>query len=309
LLLWLYQRSGIRLFYYSSLLVVFLTIISLLMDWMNSTANESDVIVLIYHNIQGLVTNIVAASCFAAYAVLLKKQEEALPILIPKKSLQQTGWMIAIIITYMTAVYGVNLIFRHSPNYHVPNVYHRLITQSAVAIILFMLYRKKDTQYSWPIVGAVCAYLIYHLFSMPLITGLRDGVLAGTYSSIHLALHWVSVATALYLVYQCIQIVRKKAASYISASRLSWIFSIILLIFFSHEAKHLFVALAYNENNLDYLEEQYAKAVLTIIWALCSFGLMWLGMRYKIKTLRIISLSIFCLALLKLFFFDIVKVS
>jgi uncharacterized membrane protein len=42
---------------------------------------------------------------------------------------------------------------------------------------------------------------------------------------------------------------------------------------------------------------------------LSSFGLMWLGMHYKSKTLRIISLCIFSLALLKLFFFDIADVS
>jgi uncharacterized membrane protein len=309
LLLWLYQRSGIRLFYYSSLLVVFLTIISLLMDWVNSAAFESTSIVLIYHNVQGLVTNIVAALCFAAYAMLLKKQDEKVISPILKKSLQQTGWMIAIIIAYMTAVYGVNLVFRDSMTYQVPNVYHRLITQLAVAIIFFILYRRKNTEYSWPIVGAVCAYLIYHLFSMPLITGLRNGVLAGLYSPIHLAFHWLSAAITLYLVYQSIQVVRKTSAPFISASRLSWVLSILVLIFFSHEAKHLFVTIANNGDNLEYLEEQYAKAVLTIVWGVCSFSLMWLGMRYKNKPLRIISLTIFCLALLKLFFFDIVNVS
>jgi uncharacterized membrane protein len=57
------------------------------------------------------------------------------------------------------------------------------------------------------------------------------------------------------------------------------------------------------------LQDQYAKAVLTIVWALCSFCLMWLGMRFKNKTLRIISLSVFCVALFKLFLFDIVNVS
>ena len=63
------------------------------------------------------------------------------------------------------------------------------------------------------------------------------------------------------------------------------------------------------ENIIAYLEDQYLKAVLTIVLSICSFGLMWMGMRYKNKTLRIISLSVFCIALLKLFFFDIANVS
>jgi uncharacterized membrane protein len=96
---------------------------------------------------------------------------------------------------------------------------------------------------------------------------------------------------------------------YISLPRLSWVSSILLLIFFSQEAQHLFVSLAYKPNNIGYAQDQYGKAVMTIVWGLCSFGLMWLGMRYKFKTLRIISLSIFCIALLKLFFFDLANVS
>jgi len=54
---------------------------------------------------------------------------------------------------------------------------------------------------------------------------------------------------------------------------------------------------------------QYVKAGLTIVWAVFSFVIMWLGMRYKYKTLRIISLSLFSLALLKLFLSDISNIS
>jgi len=309
LLLWLYQRSQIRLFYFSSLFVVALSIISLLMDWANAASNESTNLVLIFSNTQGLVTNIVAAGCFASYALLLKKATVELPKFIPEKTLRQSAWLVAIIIAYLTAVYEINLIFRQLPNYDIPNIYHRLITQLAIAIILYVLYRKKLFGYSWPIAGAVCIYLVYHLFSSPFITGLRNGALKGDYSFIHLVIHWVSTLSILYLVYQCILVVRKTPVPYISISRFSWVLSIILLIFFSNEAEHLFVVLGYNRNSLDYLEDQYIKAVLTIVWALCSFGLMWLGMRYKNKTLRIISLSIFCLALLKLFFFDLVDIS
>jgi uncharacterized membrane protein len=35
---------------------------------------------------------------------------------------------------------------------------------------------------------------------------------------------------------------------------------------------------------------------------------MWLGMRYKLRVMRIVSLSLFSLTLLKLFLFDIVNI-
>jgi uncharacterized membrane protein len=65
----------------------------------------------------------------------------------------------------------------------------------------------------------------------------------------------------------------------------------------------------YNDSSLTELSVSYSKAVLTILWAVCSFTLMWIGMRYKNKTVRIVSLCVFTIALLKLFFFDIRNIS
>jgi uncharacterized membrane protein len=62
-------------------------------------------------------------------------------------------------------------------------------------------------------------------------------------------------------------------------------------------------------NNIHELEQQYSKVILTILWAVCSFALMWLGMRFKNKTLRIVSLSLFFVALLKLVLWDIRNIS
>jgi uncharacterized membrane protein len=51
------------------------------------------------------------------------------------------------------------------------------------------------------------------------------------------------------------------------------------------------------------------KATVTILWSLCAFVQMWLGMRLKYKTLRIISLSLLGLVLCKLFLYDLNAVS
>jgi len=57
--------------------------------------------------------------------------------------------------------------------------------------------------------------------------------------------------------------------------------------------------------NVDHLEIIYIKTVLPVLWGIASFALMWLGMRYKTRVLRIISLTLFMLTLVKLFIFDI----
>ena len=89
----------------------------------------------------------------------------------------------------------------------------------------------------------------------------------------------------------------------------AWLINIVLLVFFSIECRHLYVSLLAQSTNLNTITTQYLKAGLTIIWALFSFVIMWLGMKYKNKSLRIISLSIFSAALLKLFLFDIRNIS
>jgi uncharacterized membrane protein len=61
-------------------------------------------------------------------------------------------------------------------------------------------------------------------------------------------------------------------------------------------------------HSIEQIETVYIKTGLPILWGLLSFALMWLGMHYKMRTMRIVSLSLFSLTLLKLFLFDIVDI-
>jgi uncharacterized membrane protein len=51
------------------------------------------------------------------------------------------------------------------------------------------------------------------------------------------------------------------------------------------------------------------KATVTVLWSLCAFVQMWIGMRFKNKTMRIISLLLLALVLSKLFMYDISNAS
>ena len=52
-------------------------------------------------------------------------------------------------------------------------------------------------------------------------------------------------------------------------------------------------------------ENLYYKAGLSILWSISSFIMMWLGMHHKFRPLRIISLTLFTITLIKLFTYDI----
>ena len=73
------------------------------------------------------------------------------------------------------------------------------------------------------------------------------------------------------------------------------------------QLNHQTVMLFYDANleNMSFINKQTIKIGYPILWGLGSFALMLAGMKYKIRVLRIVSLSVFALVLLKLFLFDI----
>ena len=106
-----------------------------------------------------------------------------------------------------------------------------------------------------------------------------------------------------------IQILKQNfAALKSSIGYLGWIFSIALVYIFSFECMQLYVTLFADATTIINIEQQYSKAGLTILWGLSSFVMIWLGMKHRYKPLRIISLCLFAVSLLKLFLFDITNI-
>jgi uncharacterized membrane protein len=66
--------------------------------------------------------------------------------------------------------------------------------------------------------------------------------------------------------------------------------------------------LNYEKVDWSWWENLYYKAGLTILWSICSFIMMWLGMQHKFRPLRIISLTLFTVTLIKLFTYDIRRI-
>ena len=85
-----------------------------------------------------------------------------------------------------------------------------------------------------------------------------------------------------------------------------WLTGAFIITFLSFELFWIVNTIFYSrQTSLEQIQNVFIKTVLPILWGLCSFGFMWLGMKYKFKPLRIISLVLFLITLLKLFIFDI----
>jgi uncharacterized membrane protein len=86
----------------------------------------------------------------------------------------------------------------------------------------------------------------------------------------------------------------------------TWISASSIILVLSVEMYFIFMWFNYTDtSDWAYWENLYYKAGLSILWGFCSFAMMWLGMKHKFKAIRIVSLTLFTVTLLKLFFYDI----
>jgi hypothetical protein len=120
--------------------------------------------------------------------------------------------------------------------------------------------------------------------------------------------HWIGALLLLWLLVDLISYFFRQKSDELADYRpaFTWIASISLLIVLSIEMYHLLLwTHPGNENDLVWWENLYYKAGLSILWSICSFIMIWLGIKYNFRTLRIISLTLFTITLVKLFLYDI----
>ena len=309
LLFWLYQRSQIKLFKLSSFIISALMIISLLMDWQLANNSRAYTLPVIFTGLKGIITNLVVITSFMVYYLLLRKEEKGSLYLlgISNKTVSAIFITSAVTLLYITCFFGSNLYFGKQSVYTLPNIYHQLLSNLfALILVTFVLPKIDNKKVVWLQIVAVIVCFIFYCGCGNLIVMLRNAVLDGQYGKPHLVMHWISDITLLLLLFKGIQIVRQNFIGLQSSIVfLGCAFSFMLVYVFSFEAMQLYISLFANVLKPDILEHQYTKAGLTILWGISSFGMMWLGMKHRYKPLRIISLSLFAMTLIKLFLFDI----
>jgi len=89
----------------------------------------------------------------------------------------------------------------------------------------------------------------------------------------------------------------------------TWIFVAFFVFLASAELDHLLVVSFGNSENISHILTQNHKIGFPILWGLASFILIFMGLKRKQKHIRVVSLSLFLLTLLKLFLVDIRGIS
>ncbi|MGC4101289.1 DUF2339 domain-containing protein [Ferruginibacter sp.] len=312
LLYWLFMKSGIRLIQYASMLVWLLMLVSLAMDCMQLYTNYEKAFAIITN--KGFVTTVFAALATGLLFLLRRKEDSSSSAtangLVPGKYLFYTA---SVVLLFAAGALEINYQFHHYyPSTGLHTLYLLLYTIGFISLLAFIAQKIKALQLQWQVIATVLAVCIVIYFAcLPKIMEIQQTMLETQKNNAHFLAHWLSALLTAVIFYWLIKLLRNAREDLKEGlGSVTWLLCIALVTYLSFEivfiSNHIFYAA---DNSLANIQRIYIKTGLPILWGLCSFVFMWLGMHHKYRTLRIISLSLFALTLLKLFIFDIRDIS
>jgi uncharacterized membrane protein len=300
LLYWLYQRSSIKLMRLASLIIWVAMLCSLLLDWYN-IYGSSAVQLTIMSN-KGFITTVCTAiSCFLTYLLAIKPNENK-PLLRP-----DVFKYLAIALLFAAGALEINHQFlNHYPLTDLNVLYLMLYLPVFVYLFGVMAPKVLSEDMNLVLTGWIYAVTIgIYLMMTPIYFDTQAIILTGsTIDTEHFWAHWAGDIFVLLIFYRLITDCKSNLQQYIKP--VSWAIAAGVVLFLSLEICLVSNFIFYKRAvSIDHLETLYIKTGLPVLWGVSSFALMWLGMRYKTRVLRIISLTLFTLTLVKLFVFDI----
>jgi uncharacterized membrane protein len=304
LLYWLYLKSSIQLMKLAALVIWGAMLISLLMDWVALYGYTLNMLPVVIN--KGFITTLFAAICSYLLYTLIIRDESA--EIYGFGNYPRFYLYAALALFFLSGLLEINHQF--ASRYfgtQLNSIYNALyITFFAYAIIK-LANKVSVIRFKWQVNGVLIATVVltYFLFIPPYYNAQYAMLVEHKASSMHIAAQCVSAVFAALLLYELVVLAKEKLPADMQQPA-SWVLAVAAVMFLSIEvsllANHLFFSA---KNTLDDIQTVYIKTGLPILWGLSSFAMMWLGMRHKYRTLRIISLSLFALTLIKLFLFDI----
>jgi uncharacterized membrane protein len=330
LLLWLSQKSGIRIMRTGSLIVMVLMWVSLVMDWNNIYQyymyEEGSMSPIIN---RGFATGIVSILSLILYGLLLKKNNPEENFVVMKTDDLRN------IIRYVSMVVifaAIHLELRYQMAMYPSLPYHYPVlvmgTFYSIYLIALSLYaRWKDLRTFQAFLSVLIlldfAYFLIYLHGQTV--DLRNNYLTQPDNIVisigYFLFHYINVLALLGLLFLNQRYFSQDFVKTKLNKRVNSIFSLFVMLFLvSSELDHTIIITGFtriadpdmyylNYEAIDKLKDISQKIAWPIAWGVFSFILMIIGMKGKKKHLRIASLALFLITLIKLGVYDIKDVS
>jgi len=304
LLYWLYLRSGIQLMKYTSVFLWIAMLLSLVMDLYQTYGNYNQSLTIIAN--KGFITTAFAAISSFLLSVLVKR--DATKQVHTEVFTEQLFGVAALVLLFLSGLLEINHQFlNHYPDTGLNILYVMVYTPVFVFIYYTISSKIEVINFAGGVkltILLIC--VIVYLVLTPQYYSLQHLMLeGGKPSTSHFMAHWIGAIFTGLLFYRVIRLCQQNMDEGLKKV-FTWLLSAGVVLFLSFEVSLMSNLLFYSKaNSIDQIETVYIKTGLPVLWGLLSFALMWLGMKYKLRVMRVASLTLFSLTLLKLFLFDI----
>ncbi|WP_221391709.1 DUF2339 domain-containing protein [Dyadobacter sp. NIV53] len=314
LLVWLSYKSGLSFLRDASVLLIGLLIISLLMDWNNIYLTEpADILKQHLFPIfnKGFITSFVAVAGIAGYSILMKRYYQNDKIVILQVSQYIDILKVAtIILIYFGIFHELNYQLQiHSPEIRI--LFLGCYNYIFAIVLLYILSGKRAEVKFVILIYALTSVIFFPILFNNETISIRNNYLLGTNLSIaNFLTHYLLTVLLFVTLYSIHRIYKSLFEQYKISELFQWFVIIMVVYIASAELDHLAVTIYFSPGlPIDSVLGNNHKVGFAILWGICSFILIYLGMRWKSRTIRIASLVLFGITLLKLFIFDITGLS
>lgn len=309
LLLWLSQKSGIRLMKLTSVVIMVLMILSLIIDW-----NQIYVLDYLPLNIiinKGYITGVFAMISIVLTLRFLKNETAEYADYV--KPYTYTLTVAGVLILYITNLLELrHQLFLYEFAYEAQNIIIGCYNMLFLTGMLFIGRKLTETTEKaflsfLGLIGMISFLLYYHeqTISARNFYLLEDGSITGFVFHYPLIILLIMVAwLSLEKVQSLTEFNKETYFAY------SWLYVFFFVFMASAELDHTVLLISNaNYETIGHTLTQNHKIGYPILWGLTSFLLIFIGLKSKKKQLRIISLTLFLITLVKLFTVDIRGIS
>ncbi len=311
ILLWLSQVSGIKILRIGHLIILSLVIISLAMDWGNLYTQKALPVIFNQAFITGIF--VIAGLVGANFLLNREKDQEFVNYVFSVHDYKNVLAVLLLLATFIIPF--IELIYQVSRFY--PDGSFQIVVASVYilaylfTVMLITRAPKWETVFSVIFVISLVSLLLYITVYQISVTDIRFTLMfTKTITTGNFLFHYL----ALPFVGGILYLLNKKQAAVLSGkgnlpSLLIWFTSFVIVFIASAELDNILILTSATSDNYYSILEMSHKVGYPILWGICAFVLISLGIKFKKKIFRIQALSLFGLILLKLFLFDVWSMS
>lgn len=302
ILLFLWQRTAKALLKYASLILMALMLGSLAVNWINIYTEPENLLPVIAN--KGYITSVVVTASLMLYRkILLTEKSETFITTHSPASLRNLLLIIAVTIFYFAGL--LETYFQFYTRITAINI-HPQFTQLytfCFAFVLLLLFRNRQAFQHLKIWIALACVVIW-FFNYTNSQVVSEALVTGQANAALFMSHWASSALLLWLLVDFAHFLYKKFTD--NGMLFTWMACGAMIVVLSIEMYNIiFWSNTISGFDRGWWENLYYKAGLSILWGICSFVLMWLGLKKNCRDWRIISLTLFTITVAKLFIYDI----